>query len=764
MAKFKTTSAQTLFFIGFIFLNAIFYSDIVKTGFNFRTDLSSMLPPNIDTEQPSMTEKNLQAINTSKILMVIGAHSLDQLDHSYNLIIEKIEKFPLLKEENSEEFFFTSALPLLKKHKFQLPPPKNHSNADLTALLLGEINNQPQWGAKIIPLEEDFLGTLNRHIESYAKKLPEKEFTANWKGQQFEFKAIVLESTVDSMEIDTQIAIASWIATLKQDIKSKTGSTLLASGIVLYSAHAAQQSKSEIAIISTLSTVSILLLCWLIFKSLSPLLLASTSLFAGLVTSIGFCHWLFSGINLFTLVFGAALIGVAIDFTIHLCFNSSIHNNTSTTSLKHSVTRPILLSLLSTIIGYSTLAFTGLESLREIAWFSICGLIISCCVTLIFGQNFTQKLKKTTVLSVNLPLLSTLKQLRLAIPLILFASIITAYTFELNNNPKSLYPTKPEIIEQTKFINDNISHFESSRYLILTSHSEDELLRTLQTMTTEIDSWVSEGIIEDYLSINSWVPTKKVQNDNFLFFSRLVNNDYNQDIAKIGIKQLMFEHYISPLKLSPPQSLSPSKFSQALGQSGQFLWQSNDNYFSAIIRFKKLSDSSHPIQLAKKYNGAYWVDIPTQLEDSLNALQYKALLYLVLGYLLIFIIMLTCFNKTEAGTIILIPILSSLFTVLILSLAQIPLSLFHVLALYLILGLGIDYSVFMSTQHAQAQKTYSGVIVSAITSALAFGLLMLSTTPFIHQFGTTVMLGCIFNVILAGCIPLQLKRETTRLK
>ncbi len=97
------------------------------------------------------------------------------------------------------------------------------------------------------------------------------------------------------------------------------------------------------------------------------------------------------------------------------------------------------------------------------------------------------------------------------------------------------------------------------------------------------------------------------------------------------------------------------------------------------------------------------------------------------------------------------------------SLTGTPLNLFNLLALILILGIGIDYSLFFAelkaeTAHQQGITTLLAITLSALTTVLSFGLLALSETQAIHSFGITVLTGIIIAWLLA---PLAMSKVKT---
>ncbi|HEY1086356.1 MAG TPA: hypothetical protein VGE37_01635, partial [Archangium sp.] len=69
-----------------------------------------------------------------------------------------------------------------------------------------------------------------------------------------------------------------------------------------------------------------------------------------------------------------------------------------------------------------------------------------------------------------------------------------------------------------------------------------------------------------------------------------------------------------------------------------------------------------------------------------------------------------------------------------------PMTLFHVLALWLLLGMGVDYGIFLQ-EHEHGGEAWLAVGLGAVSTLLSFGLLAVSTTPAIHAFGVTLGVG-----------------------
>jgi len=71
------------------------------------------------------------------------------------------------------------------------------------------------------------------------------------------------------------------------------------------------------------------------------------------------------------------------------------------------------------------------------------------------------------------------------------------------------------------------------------------------------------------------------------------------------------------------------------------------------------------------------------------------------------------------------------------------LNMFNVVASILIIGLGVDYGIFMVCQGQERVDIASGraILLSGITTLIGFGVLVLARHPALHSIGVTVLLG-----------------------
>ena len=75
-----------------------------------------------------------------------------------------------------------------------------------------------------------------------------------------------------------------------------------------------------------------------------------------------------------------------------------------------------------------------------------------------------------------------------------------------------------------------------------------------------------------------------------------------------------------------------------------------------------------------------------------------------------------------------------------------PVNLFHIIAVFLIIGFGLDYSVF---RFGGAKKSADAVLISCLTSVFSFTLLALTGFKLISSLGYILAAGLIFSYIFS---------------
>jgi predicted exporter len=150
--------------------------------------------------------------------------------------------------------------------------------------------------------------------------------------------------------------------------------------------------------------------------------------------------------------------------------------------------------------------------------------------------------------------------------------------------------------------------------------------------------------------------------------------------------------------------------------------------------------------------GVHYLDVKEAAQRLLDGYRRETLRWVALGGVLAFGLIVLALRSIRgvaavAGTVA----LSVLITTAVLTLLAGGLSIFHLLGLLMVAGLGIDYAIFLGRDVDADERgdALRAVTLCAATSVAVFALLATAAIPILAQIGQTVALGAALSWLLA---------------
>ncbi len=120
--------------------------------------------------------------------------------------------------------------------------------------------------------------------------------------------------------------------------------------------------------------------------------------------------------------------------------------------------------------------------------------------------------------------------------------------------------------------------------------------------------------------------------------------------------------------------------------------------------------------------------------------------------LLLIVVAVSCRSLRRMLRVVTPMMLSTLVTLALLHGAGVALNLFHLIALVLAAGLGLDYGLFLeraSADPAAQRRALHAITICATAACVVFAVLGSSPLPVLRSIGITVVLGVASNFVLA---------------
>lgn len=524
---------------------------------------------------------------------------------------------------------------------------------------------------------------------------------------------------------------------------------ILAAGVPLYAEAAAAQANDEMSTIGIGSLMAVLLLVWLAFRSIRPIVLVGLSLVAGCAVALSVTALLFAEVHLLTLVFGASLVGVAEDYGFHYFAARQGRSEAEKYQVLRALLPGLLLALVTSVLAYLALGIAPFPGLQQMAVFSAIGLLAAFLTVLcwfpMLDRGALHKTAFSTRVANNLQrwprIQATQKWRGLGICLCVVV-LVGIVKLGSQDDIRQLYSAPANLLAEQSEINQMLGLPSPAQFFLVTGGSVEQLLLHEEALSARLETLVHGGVLSGYRAVSDWLPSQAMQERN----ATLVREAEQTALQAIGkATGQVPERPESESVRIQDAAWFESPVSQAI--RGQWLGAINGQHYSVVMLRGVLPN--HLAQLesaAKGLQGVQWVN-RTEDISSLMA-RYRGVMswYLVAGYIAVLLVLGWRFRR-QAWRALMPTLLGSLLTLATFGWAGEPVQLFTVLALLLLLGMGVDYGIFL-LEHPGDGSAWVAVALAGVSTLLSFGLLALSATPALRAFGLTMLLGEAFIWIL----------------
>jgi predicted exporter len=533
---------------------------------------------------------------------------------------------------------------------------------------------------------------------------------------------------------------------------------VLTIGVPLYAAAAAQQARREVDTIGVGSLVGIIILTFFAFSSLRPRILVTMSILVGLATALAGCVLLFGRLDVITLVFGASLVGVAENYATNYFSNRLGRPATERWAILRHQAPVLWLAMLTTVIGYALLALTPFPGLRQIAVFSALGLVAAFVTTLWWFPFLDRSDMASTALArwigsrrAYWPSLGRNRFTKIFAGLTLVLLACGLFRVHFNDDIRVLQNAPPALIEAQRRIDHLLDLPTPAQFFLIEGSTEDQVLAREEALKTRLDQLILEHHLGGYQAISDWVPSLSRQQDDARLMHQKIAGA--QGVRTIALQQLgeatdasMKERTSSGAFDGSAAPLTIERWLAApVSEPFRHQWLGHFKIgFASVILLQGTGDTSSLAllgALANPSSGVVWVDKVAEISGVMQ--RYRSIMALILlpGYALVLLALSRRFGR-RAWRALAPTALASLLALALLALLGQPLQLFNVLALLLILGMGVDYGIFMLESPGRHEpRPFLSITLAAASTLLAFGLLALSGTPALRAFGLTMLLG-----------------------
>lgn len=540
----------------------------------------------------------------------------------------------------------------------------------------------------------------------------------------------------------------------------------------------ARRIKADIQWTVSLALAAIILLTLLVYSR--PLLMLLTLLPAlfGSAVSLGILHWILADISAIVIGSGAVLIGITVDYGIHFLYHSDQIKNPANRlpelkTMFKALLPPLLLGASTTLIAFLTLQFSAMPAFRQLSLFVSLGIsaallfVLFIFPVILSRPQLSRKRDPFWALGNSFsPLFAwTLRKRRWilsAAGLITVLLIPGFMKLQFDGDVQNLNAVSPQIEQDVQGLTQTYGNVLSSTLVMVSATTWPEALHKNELLHRELDSLSRNGWVESFSNMAGLLPSPQQQEQNRRRWLNLFNtqnraklaDNLNSAAAEHGLRQGLFDDFIAGLANIPARlsiddyegTLIGNILENFVADDGSEIYLLSNCQLSSEVSLTDFKDHvERVLPGAVIYNGRYFVSRMI----SLILQELQRIGAIVLLVLIIFLYMVK--RNWKEVLLLFIPLLLSLvWTFGIMGYMNIPINIINSIIAVFVLGLVIDYCIFLSSglvqehsdkSHHFLDRTGGAISISAMTTMIGLGVLIFASHPALHSLGVTCFLG-----------------------
>ena len=788
-----------------VFVLLVLFLSQVRGGLNLKTNILELMPA---AEQDPVFETSRSAFEGTmgKTVLILlenssasGASTGDQLTEArrrVKTLLDQSDVFGTVRgfDQSGGRPFYDLYFP----HRYHLLAPSVRqilrSEQPISSL---KQHIQRGLHRQTMPLSSDLLERdpllffpelLNHWSDVNASDQAERAENENTDGQQ---EVLIGRLNQDPLSPEVQRTVDQLIDRCKSVAQQQeAGVTLRWTGLVRLAMVSRNRMQNDASWIGTISLLGVILLVYLVFRSFRHLLLLVSTVLIGLMSAFTITQMVFD-LHVVTIAFGATLIGISVDYAFHYYTNHRYRTGwwSPWNGLKQ-IFPGITFGLLTSLMAFSSLSFTPLPALQQIAIFTCIGLlgayltVVSCFPFMarvllpsdrtpdkISGPDLPGALARKLVGLWRTVGSGTASVVVLSSSMILIVVLLVfgLSSLQFNDNLEQLAQIPDELKENDRYIRNATGIKNTGRYILVEAASKEQLLQRQEEIRQQLDELKSANAFDGYWGLLPFLPSQRRQKQNLKLIEGSLLSQSEQlrtALRDVGYRSDINDELVSTLKTTVrnEQVLTVDEWLNHPASFGlRQLWLGcSDGRCSSLIILKQIRNEQRIEQTFESLDFAHYRNRKRAFERVMRQYRVRSITLASAAYGIILLFLLLRYGLRMGLLMFLPSVLGTFITISSLSLFGVEFHLMHVLAVLIILGMGIDYTIFLveeAQQDQSIQPTMVALILSALTTVLSFGCLAFSQAAVIHSIGLIVFPGILLILLLSPMVCMMFPDE-----
>ena len=565
------------------------------------------------------------------------------------------------------------------------------------------------------------------------------------------------------------------------------GARLVMSGPGVFAVQARASIKSEVARLSIISSVLIVTLLLLVYRSVSALLLGLVPVVSGALAGIAAVALGFGVVQGVTLGFGVTLIGEGVDYSIYLFVQS-----TSGTDWRRSVWPTIRLGMLTSVCGFTVLLASSFPGLAQLGLYSLTGVLAAGLATRfvlpeLLPRDF--RIRDLTPIgrkAARVRQKASAGRVVVALIAVCAAVVLGLYRHRLwSHDLAALSPVPAAAQRLDGQLRADLGAPDVRYLVVISAPDRQSALEGAEHLGAELDGLADSGVISGYQSPAQYLPSLAAQRQR-------QESLPPPDVLRARLRQALsglplradrlapFLHDVEVARTAPPLKPASIDGTSFAALAGALLVRNDDGWRALMpLEAPVVHGHARDIDIGRVRrvvsigapDDVTVLDLKDQADAMYSSYLAGAVRLSLAGFAAIVVLLLIALRRPSRVLRVVLPLALAVLTVAAsLRLFGGPLTLLHVVGMLLIVAVGSNYALFFDRRFsgssaagdtapggggATSELTLASLLVANCATVVAFGVLALSSVPVLHDLGETVAPGAFLALIYAALLARQ---------
>jgi predicted exporter len=574
---------------------------------------------------------------------------------------------------------------------------------------------------------------------------------------------LVVETTAPAFDPESQRVAIGRLREHFAVTRASPSVRLTALGPGAFSVLMQSRSEADGRLAGFLDTAGMVLLMLIAYRRPRFVVLGALPLATAGVAGLAAVAALYGQVHGITIAFGFTLIGVALDYPIFL-FSHQLPGVSATATVR-SIWPTLATAIAGLCIAYLAFLVSGVVGLAQLACFNITALAAAGLATRYLLPRLLPPGSRdygASALAVRLAGLGNAARRPPWLAPVLAAAAIAVILLVpgplWENDLGRLTPVPRSLLLEYANLQRALGAPDVRYLLAVDGASADEVVAREERLAGALQGLVSRGAISAFDDAARYLPSAESQLHRQAALPQPGELRASLEQAALGLafRPGLFQPFLEDVararRLPPltPAGLAGTPLELSIGS----LLLARPRRWTGIVTFSEVHDPAALAAFAAAAGtGVSLLDLKQAAEDLVADQRGRILASIALATVLLAVVVYAALRSAIRLRRVMTPmVLTGLLTVALLHAAGIALNLFHVIALVLAAGLGLDYGLFFErSAHDPSgrRRTLHALLVCAVAACTVFAVLAISALPVLRSIGITVVIGVTGNFVLA---------------